>query len=738
MKRPFGLIGLIYLSVLAVVFYLDSPLTTALTVAVSVAAAAACAVLCIVKRDKKFLNGIAAGATALAAVAAIFLFQNYFAAPVNDRYAEQETEVEGYICSELNFKRSFVSFTVQAEKANGEACDFKLTLTTGTGVELHPYDRISFRATPHASDYGYQLSRRIYLYAFSSETDEIKVLGRHENTLDFYALRVRQALRHSLETMLSPDAAAMAKAVLLGDKNALDSDVRNDFAKSGVSYLIVVSGMHLTIVTLFLRWLLRKLTANDYIIFALIAVFVLAFIAITGFAASVTRAGIMMLLFYASALFLRQADSFSSLGIAALFFAVPNPYIVGDVGLLLSFAATFGILLWSDKIRDFALEMLRIDQIKPLHKELLFADRLRNILKRTLRWIIDLLSVSTAASLWVTPLSVMLMGTVTPLTVIISLFAYPLTCVVLALSLPVAIFGMMPYVRVIAVPLAAVENCFAWTLQSVVHLFAALPIATIRANETYWYVWLAVTALLVALGYVIHAKKRYVFTAAALSAATLLTGWLLTCIFSHTETLLRADVTQSGYVLTVRKDGATSLLGAVGTQSDKLKALEAVAENGVLENVLIPSANSRRNYFRILDSFETGGVYEFSNGEKERDYSNEGILQFGNNITFTLRLTDEAEAKVTALNQRVYVLVRTEDFSALVIPDKGDAADLTAEMRQADCLLVEGSVKNSQQLPATPVIAVSEKAAKACPGCRVVEAGHSAEIRMISKELVTE
>ena len=738
MKRPFGLIGLIYLSVLAVVFHLDSPLTTSLTVALSVAVAAACSVLLIVKRDKKFLSGIAAGATALAAVASIFLFKNYFVVPVTDRYAGQETEVEGYICSELNFKRSFVSFTVQAEKANGEPCDFKLTLTTETGVELHPFDRILFRATPYASDYSYQLSRRIYLYAFSSGNADIKVLGRHENSLDFYALRVRQAFRHSLEGMLSPDAAAMAKAVMLGDKNALDSDVRNDFTQSGVSYLIVVSGMHLTIVTLFLRWLLRKLTANDFISFALIAVFVLAFIALTGFAPSVTRAGIMMLLFYAATLFLRQSDSFSSLGIAALFFAVPNPYIVGDAGLLLSFASTFGILLWSDKIREFALKKLRMDKIKPLSKELLFTDRLRNLLKRALRWIINLLSVSAAASLWVVPLSVLLLGTVTPLTVIISLIAYPLTCVVLALSLPVAIIGLVPYVRVIAVPIATVVNCFAWTLQNVVHYFAALPFATIRANETYWYVWLAVTAVLVTLGYVIHAKKRYVVTAVALSAATLLTGWLLTCVFSHTETLLRAEVTQSGYVITVRKDGATTLLGAAGTQSDKIKALEAVAENGVLENVLIPSPKSRRSYFRILDSFETGGVYEFSNGETENEYSNEGIMQFGNNITFTLRLTDEAEAKVTALNQRVYVLVSTKDFSVLVIPDKGDAADLTADMRLADCVLVEGSVKNPRQLPAKPVIAVSEKAAKACPGCRAIEAGHSAEIRMISKELVTE
>ena len=738
MKRPFGLIGLTYLSVLAVVFYLNSPPATVLSIAFSVVAAAACAVILIVKKDRKFINGIAAGVTALAAILSIFLFQNYFVTPVIDNYAETEIEVEGYICSELKFKSGFVSFTVQAEKADGEPCDFKLTLTTGTGVELHPYDRISFCAIPHASDYSYQLSRRIYLYAFDSGKEEIKLLGRHENTPGFFALRVRQELRHSLETMLSPDAAAMAKAVLLGDKNALDSDVRDDFTKSGVSYLIVVSGMHLTVVTIFLRKLLRRFSANDFITFVLVAVFVLAFIALTGFANSVTRAGIMMLLFYAAALFLRQADSFSSLGVAALFFTVPNPYIVGDVGLLLSFAATFGILIWSDKIKEFALKKLKLDKIKPLEKELIRTDKLRNILKRILRWIIDLLTVSTAASLWVMPLTILLLGTVSPLTVVISLFAYPLTCVVLALSLPVAILGLIPYVRVVAVPLALAVNCFAWTLQNVVHFFAALPFAQIQTNETYWYVWLAVTAVLVALGYVIHAKKQYIFTAIALSVVTLLTGWLLTSLLSHPETVLRADVTQSGYVLTVNKGGTTSLLGATGTNSDKTKALNEIAENGLLENVLIPAPDCRRNYFRILDSFEIGGVYEFSDGKTDSDYSDEGVLQFGNNITFTLRLTDEAEANVTALNQKVYVLVRTEDFSVLIIPDKGDAADLTAEMRQADCVLLEGSVKNPQYLPAKPVIAVSEKAAKACPGSRVIEAGHSAEIRMISKELVTE
>lgn len=737
MKRPFGLIGLMFLFVLAVVFYVPSQLTVWVIAGLSAAAVLAGVIVRIVKHDAKLLvRALAGGLAAFAAISSLFLFRNYCIAPILDNYSEREIYVEGYICDELQLNRRIISFTVQAERIDGEPSDVKLRLSTVSSAELHPFDSVSFSAVAHESSYNHFLSRRIYLYAFDDGSGQLEVTGRHENTIDFFALLARQALRRSLDNTLSPDAAAMAKAVMLGDKDALDSGVRDDFTKSGVSYLIVVSGMHLAIVTLLLRRVLRYFYVNDFVAFGLIAVFILAFIALTGFANSVTRAGIMMLMFYAATLFLRQSDSINSLGIAALFFTVPNPYIVGDVGLLLSFSATFGIVLWADKMMNFMTEKLRL---KPSGKKKSLSDgRLRRLIRWLLLRLINLLAVSISASLWVMPVTILLLGAVSPLSVVISIFAYPLTFVILALSLPVALVGLIPYVRVITVPFAAIINVCAWLLQNGVHLFAELTIARVRTDAPYWYIWLGVTVLLVLIGYRIHAKRSYVGAAVFLSAVTLSIGASLTALLFPPQTALHIDRTKSGYVLTVEKNGAVTLLGAAGTQSDKKKALESVAKDGVVEIVLIPTQNSRGSYTGFLNDYEVGKLVEFSDGKSSDEYSDGDVFQFGNNTTFLMELSDDTEACVTALNKKVYTQLYSDEASVLIVPDKGDAADLTEEMRGADYILLKGSVKHAEQLPKKTLLAVSEKALGDCPGCLMLEPGTSAEINMKTKELVTE
>ena len=80
---------------------------------------------------------------------------------------------------------------------------------------------------------------------------------------------------------------------------------------------------------------------------------VLCFMAVTCFQASVCRSGVMCLVVLAGDLLSRRADSLNSLGIAVLLLGLENAYAAADIGLLLSFSATLGLILLCRPLRFF-------------------------------------------------------------------------------------------------------------------------------------------------------------------------------------------------------------------------------------------------------------------------------------------------------------------------------------------------------------------------------------------------
>ena len=120
--------------------------------------------------------------------------------------------------------------------------------------------------------------------------------------------------------------------------------------------------MHLTVVVGLMMFLLRNL--RNVIRSVAAVVTVILFAAVTGFSPSVIRAGICVIITYIGYAVLRTSDGITSLGIAALVLTVTNPYSVGDLGMLLSFSATLGILMWASPLYDFLQQKLRLNYDK--------------------------------------------------------------------------------------------------------------------------------------------------------------------------------------------------------------------------------------------------------------------------------------------------------------------------------------------------------------------------------------
>jgi competence protein ComEC len=141
---------------------------------------------------------------------------------------------------------------------------------------------------------------------------------------------------------------AVAAAIFFGYSHDLDNDIRQTFAATGTAHILAVSGLHFAIIYSILNFPFSFLGNNrrgriirQSIILPLLWIF--AFL--TGMPPSVTRAVIMITIWGIGNAFLFRALTINTLGSAAFFMLLYNPYNLFDIGFQLSFSAVFSILL---------------------------------------------------------------------------------------------------------------------------------------------------------------------------------------------------------------------------------------------------------------------------------------------------------------------------------------------------------------------------------------------------------
>jgi len=163
-------------------------------------------------------------------------------------------------------------------------------------------------------------------------------------------------------TSLGPRERALVRALVLGQRDELDSDQSTAFARSGTIHVLAVSGMHVGLIYAALSFLLgwwggergSRLLRGVLILLAL-----WAYAGLTGAAPSVLRATFMFSLFTLAGMGRRQTDHLNSLFAAALFLLVWDPAMLRHAGFQLSFLAVLGIIvfyqpiasIWSPKLK---------------------------------------------------------------------------------------------------------------------------------------------------------------------------------------------------------------------------------------------------------------------------------------------------------------------------------------------------------------------------------------------------
>lgn len=146
-------------------------------------------------------------------------------------------------------------------------------------------------------------------------------------------------------TYLNEQDSGIMQAMVLGDKNDLDDEVRDIYSAAGISHVLSLSGLHIAAVGLFILGFLKKTGINNVICCVISSFIMLSYAIMTGFSTSTVRALIMFILGVLAEVIGRTYDLLSAAAFSSLLLLINNPYYLQDSGFLLSFGAIIGISL---------------------------------------------------------------------------------------------------------------------------------------------------------------------------------------------------------------------------------------------------------------------------------------------------------------------------------------------------------------------------------------------------------
>jgi competence protein ComEC len=167
--------------------------------------------------------------------------------------------------------------------------------------------------------------------------------------------KLRRPVRDLYTDRLEPgEPRGLLRALILGEKQELERDTKNSFARTGLGHVLAVSGLHIGLVGWAAFILAVKLITSSYRLSlavvaarwaALFSVFpVVMYTCLAGFQISSRRAMIMACTYLAALFIGRRKDLWSTLALAGLIVIVTDPNSLFTVSFQLSFTAVAGII----------------------------------------------------------------------------------------------------------------------------------------------------------------------------------------------------------------------------------------------------------------------------------------------------------------------------------------------------------------------------------------------------------
>ncbi|WP_026369464.1 ComEC/Rec2 family competence protein [Kallotenue papyrolyticum] len=235
-------------------------------------------------------------------------------------------------------------------------------------------------------DYRAYLARR-RIYVVMSQP-ELTVLSGHGGwNWQRALLQLNQRAQQVIQRSLPEPHAALLIGILLGVQSTLPAETREAFTATGLTHILVISGWNITVIIVGVSSLLAALGLGRKQAAAASLPVIALYVCFIGFSPSVARAALMGSLVVLATLVDRESEAWTSLAVACAGMAVWDPLLLWEIGFQLSALATAGLFAFA----------------RPLDRRLA---RLPLLRWRGLRWAIEPLTATLAASALTLPIIV--------------------------------------------------------------------------------------------------------------------------------------------------------------------------------------------------------------------------------------------------------------------------------------------------------------------------------------------
>ena len=433
MKRPMAVTGACAVLSLAAFLLLGTgiAIVTAIVAAVGL-------VLCPLFKSRENRSVVSA---CLVTVICSFIWLTFYDTVVYkpaESLCGNEVTVEGEVIAEPYRAYGQYYTVIKTETINGEKQEVKIRLSSNSSQNIEPGDKVTCTLKPYllTDSSGKNKADGIFIGGYMG--DSAKIESGNKISLSCITYKVRSYLLSNISYALPGDEGELLKGMLLGDKTGVPEEINESFRHVGLSHLFAVSGLHLSIWVGLFSYIKFKCNSFRVMMRVVSALFILFFMAVTGFTSSVFRAGIMTLVFLAAQGLGRKADGINSLGLAAVILCLINPYSCLELSFLLSFSATLGILICYTPIESLG-ERLQC--------------RLNGIVGKPLKWIITAGAVSLSASIFTFPVSSIVFGEISAVSPFANLIVPSLGAVSMISGGLAAVFPSNPIFFFITKPL---------------------------------------------------------------------------------------------------------------------------------------------------------------------------------------------------------------------------------------------------------------------------------------------
>jgi len=481
---------------------------------------------------------------AAAVLAASLVSQFYFGVYINglNSYAG---EVHNITAEVISVKYSTVystEYLVRITDIDGEGKSFKALLLTEYPSEFEMRDILSLEGEfeEFSDSYAgydekrYNFSKGIFLQ-INTESPCVKT-GESSLTALHLAAELNEMLRNTLFYLFdNDDAAGFVSGILLGNRSDVAHTVKRDFRALGLSHLLALSGLHLSILHSTLQSVLKAFRIRKRARLAIGIAAVSFYMMLTGMTGSVMRGGIMLIISSAVCLMRRSYDPITALFLSVTLICAFSPASVCDIGLIMSFAATWGVLtLGSSTDRYMRKTFPGRDSAMPLR-------RIRSFMLNCA----GSLTVSAAALLFTLPVTWFTFGEISAVGIIATPIAAVFISLILTLSPLIIIFSKIDAVSGLLVRLITAV----YVMTESVCKSTASPDLLISLNYgfTPWVLLTAVIGIVITYG-IVKAKSPFaLFIPIGISAII-----FAVCVSWHTS--VTAEAVSLGYIVSKKNE----------------------------------------------------------------------------------------------------------------------------------------------------------------------------------------